>query len=299
MFNGTRSTTPDDQYTDLEDWLDALGDMGINTAGAFPEVYTALDAVDAVSRHFSEFRASRAEGGIAVGARHLVKQTELSHDDFMAKAHQFAFAENEEHLEKVGKLFDRTMNTAQTLAAAAFRREGDRALDVIRPLFDATAARIAAAWSDIPYGVTNLERAHRVGVADQWATIEGEMVTWKNISVLISAWFVNGVINTSGASSKDRYAPGMFMFEDYAALAETYVRGGEVPRAGEACVKARPKLLTIAEVDKLGSVNVTVLEGDDARRASHQEKQRLDAAFTELESQAPPRVKLHSAGRAS
>jgi len=121
----------------------------------------------------------------------------------------------------------------------------------------------------LPEGVLDLDVAARVGVEQDWLKLERLVADWDVIVKLLDAWYSAGVFDVNGREI-DRYTATMFLFEDYEQSVATY--GVEPLRTMRQIMTCDPALLTLDQVDELGSNNVT----RDAFNRNHSSEQLDD-----------------------
>lgn len=224
------------KYMDLENHLDTLETLGVNPTTAFPTVLDAMGRVDQLEQTSSTYRANPPE--INSEARRLGLTTNL--DDtaaILAEADHVAYGQDEAHRQRVLDYLENATDFARGEALRQFRRSP--ILDLMRPAFDATAARITAAAETIPQGVMNLEDAARLGHADTYLQLERDIATWKQTGELI------GELTAAGTLSTDHPRwPVEFMVDDLDAYREASAGSSRVTRTAAGIAAGRPNLHT-------------------------------------------------------
>ena len=245
-----RSTTPFDRFDDLNRWLPALEDLGIDRH-EFDTEYSLLNNVRLLGNAQAFYRKNSSTDLNGPAAAIAADPQSIEH--ILERANLAAAAITEDHRGRVLELMDKATDRAMKSAADAFQRRGDSILDTIRPSFDTLAARITAARVGTPDGVANLEDATRLGLSDTWLQLETDIAQWKQLSTMIDELFENGILSRTGSLPPENYYSIHFMVDDPDAYREVAAHSIAVHRVASAIAASGPHLRTIAQIDEHGT----------------------------------------------
>lgn len=255
------------KYLDLVDWLDTIEELGVDIAEAFPKVTEMNERGDRITS--AQAAASNAQPNVETAARRLALHENL--DDTTALvtlADHVAYAQNPEHQERVEQFFAKAADAAYGEAIRQFKRSD--ILGVLRPHFDAIAARIVAAAEKIPTAAMGLEDAVRLGEGDAYLQLETDLATWTKLAELLTELIRAGVL-----TDEKRY-PIEYLVEDPDAYRETVAGSGRLARRAHAIAAGRPSL------HEPTGTPLPAIHDDTARRASYLANDADKAARADL-----------------
>jgi hypothetical protein len=295
MDMSLRNTTPDERYDDLETWMDALEDLGVDTGEALTEEIDLITRVNVLARHTKTHKQS-SEVNVNGVARTILAGDINDYDQMINQANNAAFLVDEEQHARVQEILEATRTQAVIAVASRFRKRGDSVLELIRPIYDDLASRIIEAWALVPDGVTTLEEAARHDAHNAWVALQRMQEEWVNIHGLISAWFIAGVMSNEGTHAARDYQPAMFLVADFNAFKAEQVRPSSIARMGAGLTAGKPALRNICQVDASG-IKFELATPTELSRAQRMERERAEEARRELASARPKKVRLDHQGR--
>ena len=265
----TRNRPADEweQQAALQDWLTWLDTIGINTAKVFANEHDLIRKSLQINVNWDRYKAEKPDS-LNDAARKAVTDPD-DYTSFVDILVAGALAADPAVHERMRTVVGRAGALAAGNSYRAFRQRGEGLYKIIAPLVQKTARGIAEVGATLPAGVLDLDVAARVGVEQDWLKLERLVADWDVIVKLLDAWYSAGVFDVGGREI-DRYTATMFLFEDYEQSIATY--GVEPLRTMRQIMTCEPALLTLDQVDELGSNNVT----RDAFNRNHSSEQLDD-----------------------
>lgn len=263
----------DEQGIVLSEWIDDLDDLGINTEKVLQEEYAFLKQRQTIHAHFTRYRDDYSRG-VSASASRLADDPD-DYDTFASNLATAAVATDRSVVERAQEIAALAGEFATQKAFSHFRRRGEGVYDIIRVVFEETRDAIIRDGGKLPDGVVDLDSAARAGVESEWLRLEALVERWDSILQLITSWYVNGVLNTDGRDL-ERYNVWMFVYENYEEAANTY--GAGILSTVRQVINGDAKLLTIDEVDELGSNTVKRRDPNEQRAANWRQQQADDEA---------------------
>jgi hypothetical protein len=255
----------------LDDWIESLEDLGIDTTKALKEERALIAKSNQLGSYYQQYKGAQ-EAGPAVAARKLADPPD-DYEQFALALATAAITSEPAVQDRAAKIIEQAYGIARRNAFNHFRHRGDGAYKLIASVFNETRDGITAAGSALPEGVVDLDSAARTGVEQQWLRLEALLERWDTMLQLIEAWYVNGVFDTDGRHLEN-YNVWMFVHGDYEQAVNTY--GVGVLRTVRQVINCDTRLLTIAEVDELESTKAKKATPDE-QRAANARQQQADA----------------------
>jgi hypothetical protein len=218
------------------------------------------------------------------------------YDHVVNVANNAAFLEDKEQYKRVQAILTAALSRSLTAAFTRFRKRGNSALDILAGVHDAISERIITAWAEIPEGVTTLEQAARVKAHVAWVELTDAQEEWNNLEGLVASWFVNDVLDNTGAHAKSDYRPAMFLVSDYSAFTAEQTRPTAAARLGAGLTAGGASLRTIQQIDA-SEAEFPSVTAAELRNSQRIERERAEAARRELLESKPSRVILDGAGQ--
>ncbi|NQX23316.1 hypothetical protein [Curtobacterium sp. VKM Ac-2852] len=282
MDTRNRPTEPWEQQASLSDWLDLLDSVGVDTRKVFANEHELIRKSLQINVHWQRYLEDKPDS-----LNGAAKKAAADPDDYIAFVDTIvagALAADPAVHERVRDIVGRAGGIASAAAYRAFRSRGAGLYKALTPRFKKVRDGIAEAGAALPDGVTDLDSAARVGVEAQWLKIEELVKDWDTIVSLLEQWYSAGVFDT-GERNLDRYTASMFVFTQYEQAVATY--GVEPLRTVRQILTCEPELLTIDEVDELGSTDTS--SGTFSRADAWRRMQADKEAREQLLEAAPRR----------
>jgi|GEM_PF-4167483 len=263
----------DEEGIELRNWIDTLERIGIDTTKALPEEHALLRNQQTIHQHYDTYRAEQNKG-ISAAATRVMEQAG-NYDGFATALSTAALATDASIVDRAQQIAALAAEFSVHEAFTHFRRRGEGIYVIIRGVFEETRDAIIRDGEALPDGVVDLDSATRVGVESEWLRLEALVERWDRILELIDAWYTNGVFATDGRNL-ERYNVWMFVYENYEAARDAH--GVGILRVVRQVTAGDAKLLTIDEVDELGSNTVKQLDPNESRAANYRQQQADDEA---------------------
>lgn len=263
----------DEQGIVLTEWIDDLDELGIDTEKVLKDEHTLIDQQRTIHRHYTRFRDDQNKG-ISGAASNLLNNAG-DYDSFANTLATGALATDTSIVERAQQIAALAGEFSVQAAFTHFRRRGEGVYDIIRGVFEETRDAIVRDGDKLPDGVVDLDSAARAGVESEWLRLEALVERWESILQLITSWYINGVFNVDGRNL-ERYNVWMFVYENYEAARDAH--GNGILRIVRQVTVGDAKLLTIDDVDELGSHEVKSLDPNESRAANYRQQQADDEA---------------------
>lgn len=295
----TRNRPSDDweKQAALQEWIDTLDSFGVDTKKILADEHELIRKALQVNISWQRYLEEKPDSVNA--AAHKAAEDPDDFDAFTNTIVAGALAADPAVHERLRTIVGRAGAIAAAAAYRAFRSRGEGAYKILAPVLNSTRDGILETGPRIPDGVMSLDSAARVGVEQDWLKLEALVARWHELMQLIEAWYVAGVFDTSGRNL-EHYNPWMFVYRDYEQAINTY--GSDPIYTARQVANGDAQLLTIDEVDELGSTRVRKLTPDEAH-AAQRSQHRADeeaAAILRAEWEAngiSPRLAAASAKR--
>ncbi|PYY38847.1 hypothetical protein [Curtobacterium sp. MCPF17_046] len=270
----TRSRAREDEKSIvLTDWIESLDTLGINTEKVLKEEHASLKHQQTIHAHYTRFRSDHSRGVNASASR--LADAPNDYDTFASTLATAAAATDQSVLDRAQQIAALAGEFASQKAFSHFRRRGEGLYDIIRGVFEETRDSIIRDGGNLPDGVVDLDSAARAGVESEWLRLEALTERWSDILHLIESWYINGALPADDRDL-ERYNVWMFVFENYSEAVNTY--GAGILSTIRQVINGDAKLLTIDQVDALGSNTVKKRDPNEQRAANHRQQQADDEA---------------------
>jgi hypothetical protein len=252
MDTRNRPTEGWEQQGALKEWLELLDSIGIDTEKVFANEHDLIRKSLLVNENWHRYLKDKPDSLNA--AAHKAAENPDDYTAFVDTIIAGALTADPAVHDRVKDIIGRAGGVAAATAYRAFRSRGEGLYKVLTPRFKKIRDSIAAAGADLPEGVTDLDTAARVGVETEWLKIEELVKDWDTILQLLEQWYSAGIFDT-GDRNLSHYTAPMFVFTRYEQSVATY--GVEPLRTVRQILACEPELLTITQVDQLGSADTS------------------------------------------
>ncbi len=245
------SPTPRD-LRDIQEALKDLRLLGVDTSD-LNDINTLAARARELRARQQELQRRKASAPSALRAQAL---SLASTDDAKGPV------ETQESLERELQVVVEASNEVQSRAWTALIAQGDRNLELLRPVYF-TAAQQLIDLAPALDGIKTIEQAARAGVAQQWLDAEEAHVTVKAVQKLHLQWLADGIVRNRGARSKhehgklDHYVAHEFHYENPDIAAEMPVSKTDATGEAHRLAAAGVALRSIKEVDSMISPRPT------------------------------------------
>ncbi|OII37105.1 hypothetical protein BIU98_16770 [Curtobacterium sp. MMLR14_010] len=297
MDTTARATSDDDKDIQLTDWIDTLEQLGIDTKKTLEEEHALIEKQHTINAHWARFRSG--QGRSLIDAATKLSEEPADYDSFANAIITASIAADPSAEERTRKVVGLAAQFAGQAAYNHFRKRGEGVYKLITPVFTETRDAIIRDGAALPEGVNDLDTAARAGVEQEWLRLEALIDRWSTLLQLIESWYVNRVLPTDG-HNLERLNVWMFVYENYEEAANTY--GSGILGTIRQVINGDATLLTIDQVDELGSNKVRSSDPNEKRASHHRQQQADDEANAILRAEweangISPRLAAASAKR--
>ncbi|WP_416264222.1 hypothetical protein ACNANV_16245 [Curtobacterium flaccumfaciens pv. flaccumfaciens] len=273
MDTTARATSDDDKEIQLGDWIETLEELGIDTEKALEEEHALIAKQRIISAHWARFRSG--QGRSLLDAATKIADEPSDYDSFTNAIIAASIAADPSAEERTRKVVALAAQFAGQASYTHFRKRGEGVYKLIAPVFTETRDAIIRDGGALPEGVMDLDSAARAGVEQEWLRLEALVERWSTLLQLIESWYVNRVLPADG-HNLEHLNVWMFVYEDYEQVANTF--GAGILGTIRQVINGDAKLLTIDQVDELGSNKVKSSDPNEKRAAQYRQQQADDEA---------------------